>query len=446
LSRETPPRGAVLIIGLGMLSVVALLIFVLARSAVISNDKTRAIALADAAAKSVATWYAQILNYDAYSNRAIAANEIMMAQAVTLSAWTQYAQTLAQNMGSLAAAIPATQSIATWIQESAQISHQMTKSGAAIELPMRSGYTKMLQTSQHMMHAAATPFAAQAMVNEVIWTGDSRFFGQIIPSSNISAFSGFSRNRAGSDRAPLVSMVQQSQDGFTRNRGFDSRLYLMPSVGCIPTSMDSAFGKLVKRGGTWLSPDYSSWEAGDTLSIHTWRRRSRWNWRCSGLRESIPLAWGAADADPGAGGGISSDPVGLSANPSSWSTARSNAVDLSGYLGFSAYRELTLGNDAARKDASVRVPVLIRLPVSKMQKVTAGQQATEAERDADPVKNLWSLSVAEVFFQRPVDTLANTATREFANLFSPFWGSRLAAPTLADRSVSLVMSRGESQP
>lgn len=446
MNQVTPPRGAVLMIGLGMLSVVALLIFVLARSAVISNDKTRAIGLADAAAKSVATWYAQILNYDAYSNRAIAANEIMIAQAVTLTAWTQYAQTLARNIGSLASVLPATQSLAAWIQESAQISHQMARTGAAIEVPMRSSYTKMLQTSQHMMHAAATPFAAQAMVNEVIWTGDPRFFGQIIPSSNISAFSGFSNDRLGANRSPLATLVQQSQDGFTRGRGYDSRLYLMPSIGCIPTSIDSAFSKLRKRGGTWLTADYSSWEAGDTLSIHTWRRRSWWNLRCSNLGESIPLAWGAADAEAKGGGAPASDPVGMATNSSAWSAARSDAVGLAGYFGLSGYRELALDTDAARQTARVRVPVLIRLPASKMQKITTGQQVLAQNGDDSSVKALWSLSVAEVFFQRPADSLSNSATREFANLFAPFWGSRLVVPTATDQAVSMTMSQVGLQP
>ncbi|MFN9968711.1 MAG: hypothetical protein ACK58T_02325, partial [Phycisphaerae bacterium] len=107
-------------------------------------------------------------------------------------------------------------------------------------------------------------FAAQAMVNEVVWSGDSRFFGQLIPSSSISAFSSFSAARSGAERAPLASLIQQSQDDFSRSRGFDQRLYLMPSVGCLPTSLDSAFSKLIRRGGTWLSADFSSWESADT--------------------------------------------------------------------------------------------------------------------------------------------------------------------------------------
>jgi hypothetical protein len=417
------------------------LIFLVARSAVISNEKAKAMGLADAAAKSVATWYAQILNYDAYSNRAIAANEIMIAQSATLASWTQYAQTLAQNIGTVAAAIPAAQALASWINESVTISHQMAKAGASIETPMRSIYTQMLHSSQQVMHTAATPFAAQAMVNEVVWSGDSRFFGQLIPSSAISAFSYFSLARSGVDRAPLASLIEQSQDDFSRNRGFDQRLYLMPSVGCIPTTLDSAFSKLIRRGGTWLSADLSNWESADTLSIHSWRRRSRLNWRCSGLREAIPLAWGAADAQVSNHAQISRDGAGLEANPSAFSLAGSQAVSLSGYQGLSGYRELAISSDAARQSASVRVPVVVRLPLSKTQKITGGQTVMADSAAKQPDK-LWALSVAELFFQRPADTLSNPATREFANLFAPFWGSRLVAPSTADQSVAMLLSQG----
>jgi len=428
-------------LGLGILSLVAALVFLVARSAVISNEKAKAVGLADAAAKSVATWYAQILNYDAYSNRAIAANEIMIAQSVTLASWTQYAQTLAQNIGTVAAVIPAAQAVASWINESVTVSYQMAKAGVSIETPMRSGYAQMLHASQKVMHAAATPFAAQAMVNEVVWSGDSRFFGQLIPSSPLSAFTSFSAARSGAERAPLANLVQQSQDDFSRSRGFDQRLYLMPSVGCIPTSLDSAFSKLIRRGGTWLSADFSSWESADTLSIHSWRRRSWLNWRCSGLREAIPLAWGAADAQASSPVQISRDGAGLGSNPSAFSLAGSHAIGLTGYQGLSGYRELAVSADAARQSASVRVPVVVRLPLSKAQKITAGQTRMAAAASQQPDK-LWALSVAELFFLRPVDTLSNPATREFANLFSPFWGSRLVAPSTADQSVAMLLSQG----
>ncbi len=443
---RTPPRGAVLVLGLAVMVTVIVMVAVLAGSAIMTNDKTRSLALADASAKSVATWYAQILNYDAYSNRAIAANEIMMAQAVTLSAWSQYVQQLSQNIGAVAALIPAVAPVSTWIQEAAAVSHQMARTGAMIEVPLRSAYTRALQSSQQMMHASATPFAAQAMVNEVIWTGDSRFFGQLVPSSSVSAFHQFSKNYSDSDRAELANLVRQGLDSYSRQRHQDSRLYLWPTTGCVPTNVDRAFSKLIRRGGTWLTSDYEGWESADTLSVHTWRRRSRWNPTCGGHGEALALGWGAADANTLAQGGLTEDPVSVSANPGGYHRARSNSIRIAGYLGLSAHRELSASVIRSRPTASIRVPVMVRLPTSKQAKVSLLRGGRGHPSDAALGNAIWSLSVAETFFHRPADTFLDPATREFANLFSPFWVSRLVAPDSADRSVATAMAQvGVSQ-
>jgi hypothetical protein len=439
------PRGFVMVSGLVLIGTLGVLLYVLAQSAIVTNDKAKSLALADASAKSVATWYAQILNYDAYTNRAIAANEIMIAQAVTLAAWSQYVSTLSTNIGNVASVVPALAPTASWVKETAALSQQMAAGAALIEVPIRSAYTKALQSSQQVMHASATPFAAQAMVNEVVWTADQRFFAQIMPSSNISAFSGFSKNHSGADRVGLANLVKQSQDGFSKSRSSDNRLYLLPTTGCTPTSFDKLFGKLIKRGGTWLTPDFRDWESADTLSIHTWRRRSRWNRTCGGTGESVALGWGAADADLQGAGRLETDPAGNSANPAAYQQARADVTRIPGYLGLSSYRELAPVFAQARESASIRVPVLVRLPVTKIQSTTSGFKSS-LTGGPQPVGNaLWSLSIAETFFFRPADTMQNPASREFANLFAPFWGSRLVPPTAADRSVALVMAQSKDQ-
>lgn len=438
------PRGAVLVIGLAVIATAAVLVVAVARTAILTNDKAKSLAIADASAKSVATWYAQILNYDAYSNRAIAANEIMMAQAVTLVAWTQYVQTLAANIGTVAAVVPPLRPVVEFIQETAALSHQMASAGALAEVPLRSAYTRALQTSQQIMHASATPFGAQALVNEVVWTADPRFFGRIIPSSNISAFSQFSKVYAGAERQELADLLARAQDGFSTRRATDQRLYLMPTVGCIPTSVDRAFSKLLRRGGTWFTTDYRDIEAADTLSIHTWRRRSRWNPTCANLRESIPLGWGAADATSRQPA-IQEDPAGILTNNSAFSRAKSGLVSIPGYIGLSSSRELSSDLVGARQNASIRVPVLVRLPVSKVASVTAAKKLMP-DSTGPLGGQIWSLAVAETYFLRPVDTLSDSATREFANLFSPFWAARLVAPEPQDRAVATALSQaGASQ-
>lgn len=443
---RSAPRGAVLVLGLAMMGALVMLVVFIANSAILTNDKTRSMALADASAKSVATWYAQILNYDAYSNRVIAANEIMMAQAVTLAAWTQYVQNLSRNIGAVAALIPTVQPVAAWIQETATLAHQMARTGATVEVPLRSAYTRALQSSQQLMHASATPFAAQAMVNEVIWTGDDRFFGQIIPSSSLSAFHQFSENYTGGERRDLAALIRQGQDSFSRQRHQDSRLYVWPTIRCIPTSFDRMFSRLVRRGGTWLTSDYSNWESADTLSVHTWRTRSWWNPTCGSAREQLALGWGAADANASGAGSISEDPVSVSANPGAYRNARSQTTRIAGYLGLSAHRELNPAITRARQGAHIRIPVLVRLPSAKRQNVTLGQSKVKGSPPPLMGNALWALSVAETVFLRPADTMSDATTREFANLFSPYWTSRLVAPDAADRTVATMLAQGGRAP
>jgi hypothetical protein len=437
------PQGIALVVGIILAGTIGVLMYVLAQSAIVTVDKSKSLALADASAKSVATWYAQILNYDAYTNRAIAANEIMIAQAVTLAAWSQYVSKLSANIGTVVSVVPALAPAASWIRETATLSHEMASGAALVEVPIRSAYTKALQSSQQLMHASATPFAAQAMVNEVVWTADPRFFAQIIPSSNVSAFSAFSKNHSGADREGLADLIRRSQDNFSNSRASDNRLYLLPTTGCVPTSIDKLFSRLIKQGGTWLTPDLRDWESADTLSIHTWRRRSRWNRTCGGIGESLALGWGAADANSQGAGNLENSPSQHTVNPSAYQQARSGAIRIPGYLGLSSYRELTPAIAQARNNASVRVPVLVRLPISKIKTVSGGRTSDPNEGVTPVGGALWSLAVAETFFFRPVDTMQNQASREFANLFAPFWGSRLVAPSAADRSLALIMAQSK---
>lgn len=438
------PRGAVMVAGLALLAVIAVTAYVVARSAILTTDKTRSLALADASAKSVATWYAQILNYDAYTNRAIAANEIMIAQSVTLAAWTHQVKTLSGNLGFVGSFIPAIQPMTTWIQEVAELSHQLAKTGATLEVPIRSGYTKALELSQKIMHSSATPFAAQALVNEVIWTADKRFFGQIIPSSDISGFYKLTKPYEGADRISLADLISRSRDSFSTSRSFDKRLYLLPTFRCIPRNSDQFLSRLVKRGGTWMTSDFNQWESVDTLSVHAWARRSRRNPFCGSISETWSLGWGASDADLAGFGGINEDKANLSSNPGAFSDARSSVIQIAGYQGLANFRELRADLAANRSQAASRVPVLVRLTESRMGKVSAGSSKMADANTTLLGGAIWSLAVAETFFHRPADTMANPAQREFANLFSPFWGSRLIEPSLQDKTVatSIAQARG----
>ena len=70
------------------------------------TEKRRLAQIADAAALGAATWQARALNFDAYTNRAIIANEVAIAQSVSLRGWSRYMNDLLLKTAVLTAWIP----------------------------------------------------------------------------------------------------------------------------------------------------------------------------------------------------------------------------------------------------------------------------------------------------------------------------------------------------
>jgi hypothetical protein len=67
-------------------------LFFLFNAGQLSSEKTKLVNTADAVAYSAGVMHARALNFDAYSNRALVANEVLVAQTVSLSFWSQYAK------------------------------------------------------------------------------------------------------------------------------------------------------------------------------------------------------------------------------------------------------------------------------------------------------------------------------------------------------------------
>jgi hypothetical protein len=183
--RRGAPCGFVLVLGLGLLLASAAGLAFLGGTATLLSDKQRGNQLSDAASLSVAQWYAQSLNYQAYANRAIVANEVMIAQSLTALAWVQQTNTLTRQAAAVASFIPGLQTFAQWAAQASQIAAMTTHAAAAAEVPFRSAYTRALQASQEAMHLAVNPFNTQTLINEIVWSGDKRFFGQYLPTADV---------------------------------------------------------------------------------------------------------------------------------------------------------------------------------------------------------------------------------------------------------------------
>jgi ureidoglycolate hydrolase len=91
-------QGQALIYGLFVLFGGLAALFFLFNTGQLSSEKTKLVNTADAVAYSAGVMHARALNFDAYSNRALIANEVLVAQMVSLSSWAQYAKTHAENL------------------------------------------------------------------------------------------------------------------------------------------------------------------------------------------------------------------------------------------------------------------------------------------------------------------------------------------------------------
>lgn len=99
-------RGQVLPLTLVLLPMVLAVVFYMFNSGQLVQEKIGLTNTADAVAYSAGVYEARVLNYDAYANRAMVANEIAIAQAVGLASWTRYASSAAVSIGPYLGMIP----------------------------------------------------------------------------------------------------------------------------------------------------------------------------------------------------------------------------------------------------------------------------------------------------------------------------------------------------
>jgi len=436
-------RGQALVFGLCVLLLCALLLFFQFSSGQVSASKLRLVNATDAAAYSVGIWRARAMNYYAYSNRAIIANEVAIAQAATMVSYAKFLERFTDNVDDVAQFVPYVGQISESIREVAYWVSQVTQYTAHAETGARSLYIQALAASQELMFAATHPAELSRIAAEVARENDRRFFAFTLPMRLDSSFGDLTARYENLDRGRLKSVVLDSLDGFSTNRDAD-----VAEVPCL--------FKLARRGATELIRDHDKselerWQAYDTLSLHARRTFS-----CS-MRERAALGWGAAEIARdakneldalsalapvmNAGDGGLDLPVGnvnaaspsKRANPRAYSEASQEIWVSNQYGGIAAVRELDFqNNETVRRNS--RFPLLRIAVVGWIQSAeaigTAAVKGLAAGR-VMPVDRfsdrgnavMGSVSAAEVYFRRPPQALDRT---EYASLYSPYWQVRLS--------------------
>ncbi|CAN5329948.1 hypothetical protein BH10PSE17_BH10PSE17_01520 [soil metagenome] len=460
-------QGQVLPLGLFFIFATAAVMLLMVSSGQLVKEKLRVTSAADAAAWSAGVVQARALNFTAYANRAIVANQVAIAQAVSLASWVGYLSTFIEN-GALIAGEPVQFGMPALSNDplAAGILQASGALGAAAEYYSGgsvSDYVDYVRyvtpplVSAHDLAAVGLGVAERAVMTSLsfgVYQGtvaqdvaqrtDPALRAEVVLGSY--TFDGLTRRYDDDERQRLSDVVTHSIDPFTRSRDWDVRGVDIPFI--------QNNISLRRRGGTALSSDFSEWRSMDTFELHgqhfgCGKLHTRW---CDDV--ATPLAWGAASASA-----PESDPArgdiyrrAYDQNGEAAAYADSALFQMSEHFGL--YSGLQGTYDVAHLDPAdearntAGITIMVSKPKGALMTSGNASQATPAGRldvygGAVAGGLVASLSRSQVFFEPPLARSADTAA-ELSSLYSPYWQVRLVAAGVVDYAWAAARQGGRT--
>lgn len=427
-------KGQALLAVLAFILILAITLVYLFNTSQLLAERAKAKVLADHAAFNTATKQAQLLNANAYMNKAKITNQLAIAQAVSVASWAEHIKTTAQN----ARAIPvpyvgaAMQAVAKGAEVTAELQ------GVAVTANALS----TASISKHQQFLNTTYLATLENEHKLVLKNSSigsRFDSSLsktyLTKQFISRYSGDSKDPY-QGRLRMREVLLNARDDFIRERSSkrDTRLV---NLGIVRYT-------LKYRAGTEIGEDMNQWKGVDTFSLHVERRRLWGGWR----KREYPIGYGSAvasksgDNDPrnriGYNGASSvNGRASRQANnvKPSWDSRNRSMM---GEYGVPEYWDLhkdeLLGNSPSRQ-------FTVSIFKSKNNLGTTSGISNFQVGDRVDIKTpskITAFSTAEVFFERPLkdkngnDIYLNNGYIEKASLFNPYWNVRLVDSSAKD--------------
>ncbi|MHB0916503.1 MAG: pilus assembly protein TadG-related protein [Thiobacillus sp.] len=433
-------RGQALPLALVLLVAVAATVFFMFNSGQLVQEKIRLTNTADAVAYSAGVYEARVLNYDAYTNRAIIANEIAIGQAVGLASWAKYAGTAADNVSPYMYLIPyAGAAIANALEEVRDAMDLYTPM-LAYTVPLHDAAINSLAASQMAVHGPGNAVALvnrKAVMDEVAKKNDPDAKVDLLPLAD--NFYGFTqRYSSKEERVRMGQVVSDGRDAFLKSRNWNFGLVIL----CTGV-------QLRKRGSTELIDLTEGWKSMDTLSAHAYSLKISWSGiKCK--RSETPIGYGTAfstddldDDDYSYAGSRSTNPNASGKADSDEGIA--NGFDPAPYSigggAIPAFHELS---ESALKQDDPRTQITIRVTKSSgKQRYSGGNSIIKPSGSLDLYQgdhaNGLSASIAraEVYFERPDGpSPLFSGKAEKGSLFNPYWQVRLVPVSAAERALA----------
>ncbi|UZA04725.1 hypothetical protein LP092_15255 (plasmid) [Moraxella bovis] len=431
-------KGQALLAVLAFTLILAITLVYLFNTSQLLAERAKAKVLADHAAFNTATKQAQLLNANAYMNKAKITNQLAIAQAVSVASWAEHFEPVPDN----------TRIINMIPYVGAQIHQGITQASQAVQMVSESqglfvtaNATSTALISKHQQLLNTTYLVALENEHKLVLKNSSigaRFDSNLgktyLTKQFISRYSGVSKDPY-QGRLRMREVLLNARDDFTRSR--------RPSESQSFTIIPFPRVKLERRGGTELSDDMNQWKGVDTFSLHMQRWR-RWRLR----NYEYPIGYGSAVASKSGDSDVNnrmgySDASGVNRQSSrrannfkpSWDSRNRSMM---GEYGVPEYWDLH--KDELLSDSPSRQFTVSIFKSNNNLNTTSGISNFQVGDNVDiktPSK-ITAFSTAEVYFERPLkdrngnDTYLNNGSIEKASLFNPYWNVRLVDSSAKD--------------
>ena len=427
--------GQALVYGLFMLTAGLAALFFLFNVGQLTQEKTKLVNTSDAVAYSAGVMHARALNYASYTNRALVADEVAIAQAVSLASWGKYLQkhgasamalgcnpenyyisepaavgmlrytpvcnTLGsgQQFGVLSYVNQAIQYGGIAVVAAAELSKvALQASQAVVALTLKQVRLAVMQEVANANYAGEGEIQVQEFQIPLLDT--FLIFDGGLPILN--AYTGTDRTRMRDFETKVVS-----KDGFTPSRAWSDEATI-PS--CVLGGL--YYNKVVRNGGTQLI-GFDEWRANDAASYYRWRlvRPKLKPPRCEESESSLGNGKQSALVEAG----------------------MSTASDRWPYSGVPSYLDLSkaaLGNEDPRAQFAVRVlrsntqtrTSDARSDIKTTPRLNAYVNSVPQDQQSGQQVYV-GLAATETFFKRTTDRI--DGSKELASLFNPYWQTHL---------------------
>ncbi|AMP10611.1 flp pilus-assembly TadE/G-like family protein [Collimonas arenae] len=458
LRRRYRSRGQTLILFLGFAAALVSAFLIAFNTGQTSNAKMRAMNAADAAAYSGAVWEARTLNFQAYMNRAMIANEVAIAQSVSLRSWVSYVDTFMTNINDITQFIPYVGEVTTAVQKAIKGVDKFVQASLPLGEQILRGVNFVASSSQQAINVigvkAATELAGGvAQANGAQLTGPNTPLTGTLFLSNEASWLGLTSSycrttnfACSNDLRRLREVALNSRDGFTYSRAWKDRWpFMLPFIFNVR-----------KQGGTDLI-DYDSWKGLDSAELQ------RWNPKKMSWGKGVPLGWGGAQAyNPNV-----VTRVGTHGSINEWDHFDGRKANTTAnydnqkkmLFPFPNYRDIA---KPAVQNADLHVPFAVEVFIPKNQIKTSDEMLSKDGKPAQAIlfngtvvnpspnfangnEGVYALATGCVRFSRPIGSERASGRTEYPSLFNPYWRASLATNSRINRlAVDIVKKLPES--